>query len=52
MPSPIDLSNLMLLDPKSGEPTRVGRRKEGEKIVRYAKKSKTTINDTHTKEKE
>lgn len=45
LPSPIDLSNLMLLDPASGEPTRVGRRVEDGKIVRYAKKSGKTISD-------
>jgi large subunit ribosomal protein L24 len=27
-PAPIDVSNVMLLDPKSGEPTRVRRRKD------------------------
>lgn len=39
-PAPIDISNLMLVDPKTGEPTRVGRKvtEEG-KIVRYSKKS-------------
>ena len=36
---PIELSNLALVDPKSGEPTRVGFRVEGDKKVRYAKKS-------------
>jgi large subunit ribosomal protein L24 len=37
---PIHLSNLMLVDPTSGKPTRIGRR-IGEKgnLVRYAKKS-------------
>ncbi len=36
----IHISNLMLADPKSGAPTRTGRR-EGDKgkLVRYAKKS-------------
>jgi len=40
IPTPIHISNLMLVDPKTGEPTRVGR-KVGEdgKIVRYSKKS-------------
>ena len=37
--NPIHISNLMLIDPKSGVPTRVGRRLEGDKIVRYAKNS-------------
>ena len=36
----ITISNLALIDPKTGEPTRVGRRVNAEgKIVRYAKKS-------------
>ncbi len=35
----IHISNVMLVDPKTGEPTRVGRKVEGDKIVRYAKKS-------------
>jgi len=38
-PAPIHISNLMLVDPKSGKPTRVGRRKEDGKMVRYSKKS-------------
>jgi large subunit ribosomal protein L24 len=37
--APIDLSNVMLVDPKTGEPTRVGRKVVDGKIVRYAKKS-------------
>jgi large subunit ribosomal protein L24 len=40
---PIDLSNLALLDPKSGEPTRVGFRIEGDRKVRFAKRSGETI---------
>lgn len=38
--APINMSNLMLIDPKDGKPTRIGRRldKNG-KLVRYAKKS-------------
>ena len=40
MEAPIHVSNLNLLDPKSGKPTRVGRRKNEEgKTVRYSKKS-------------
>lgn len=36
----IHISNLMLIDPKSGEPTRVGRRRDdGGKIKRYSKKT-------------
>ena len=40
MEAPINLSNLALIDPKSGKPTRVGVRvnEKGEK-VRYSKKS-------------
>ncbi len=37
--APIHISNLNPLDPKSGKPTRVGRRLEDGKLVRYAKKS-------------
>jgi large subunit ribosomal protein L24 len=29
----------MLVDPKTGTPTRVGRKLEGDKVVRYSKKS-------------
>ena len=36
---PIHLSNLMLVDPKTGDATRVGRKMEGDKSVRYSKKS-------------
>lgn len=36
----IHISNLALIDPKTGEPTRVGRRLNADgKLVRYAKKS-------------
>ena len=38
--APINMSNLALLDPKSGKPTRIGFRKNDEgKTVRYSKKS-------------
>ncbi len=40
----IQLSNLAIQDPKTGEATRVGFRMEGDKKVRYAKKSGETIN--------
>ena len=36
---PIHVSNVMLLDPKSGEPTRVGVRREDGQRRRYAKKT-------------
>jgi large subunit ribosomal protein L24 len=36
----IHISNLMLVDPKSGERTRIGRRENDEgKLIRYSKKS-------------
>ena len=37
--SPIHLSNLMVVDPKSGEPTKIGRKIVDGKSVRFAKKS-------------
>ena len=37
--APIHISNLMLVDPKSGEPTRVGRKLVDGKLERYSKKS-------------
>lgn len=38
--APIHISNLMMVDPSSGKPTRVGRRlNEKNKLVRYSKKS-------------
>ena len=38
--APIHISNLQLLDPQSGKPSRVGRRANAEgKLVRFAKKS-------------
>ena len=38
--APIHISNLNLIDPKSGKPTRVGRKADAKgKLVRFAKKS-------------
>ncbi|HDR7979851.1 TPA: 50S ribosomal protein L24 [Bacillus cereus] len=37
--APIHVSNVMILDPKTGEPTRVGFKVEDGKKVRIAKKS-------------
>jgi len=37
--APIHISNLMLIDPKTGHPTRVGRKEVDGKNVRYSKKS-------------
>lgn len=40
----VHISNLMLVDPKTGEPTRVGRTEdENGKSVRYSKKTGETI---------
>ena len=39
----IHISNVALLDPKSGKPTRVSIKKVGDKNVRIATKSKTEI---------
>ena len=40
---PIELSNLALVDPKTGKATRVGFRFEGDKKVRFAKTTGETI---------
>ncbi len=38
--APIHISNLMVVDPSTGKPTRIGRRLNDEnKLVRYSKKS-------------
>ncbi len=38
--APIHISNLNLVDPKTGKPTRIGRKLNADgKLVRYAKKS-------------
>lgn len=39
IPAPIHVSNVMLIDPKSGNPTRIGRKIVDGKSVRYSKKS-------------
>ena len=41
MEAPIHISNLNVVDPKTGKPTRVGRKEssDGRTFVRYAKKS-------------
>jgi large subunit ribosomal protein L24 len=51
LPAPIHLSNLMVIDPETQKPTRVGRRKEDGKIVRFAKKSGKTLVDAVVQEK-
>lgn len=40
---PIAISNLALVDPKDGGPTRVGFKMDGDKKVRFAKKSGAVI---------
>ena len=38
--APVHISNLNVLDPKTGKPTRIGRKKDEKgNLVRYAKKS-------------
>jgi large subunit ribosomal protein L24 len=37
--APIHISNLSLIDPKSGKPTRVSIKHEGKNVIRIAKKS-------------
>ena len=41
--APVHVSNVAYVDPKSGSPTRVGFRIEGDKKVRFAKKSGEVI---------
>ena len=40
---PLHASNVMILDPKTGKATRLGKKKVGEKMVRIAKKSNQEI---------
>ncbi len=41
--APLHVSNVAIADPKTGEPTRVGFRMEGDRKVRFAKKSGEVI---------
>lgn len=41
--APIHISNLSLIDPKSKEATKVGFKQEGDKKVRFSKKSNQVI---------
>lgn len=43
--APIHISNVMLVDPKTGKPTRVGIRFEDRRKVRYAKRSEAVIDE-------
>jgi large subunit ribosomal protein L24 len=47
LPAPIHVSNLMVLDPNTNQPTRVGRRKDDAtgKLVRFSRKSGAAIPD-------
>jgi large subunit ribosomal protein L24 len=45
IPVPIHVSNVMVMDAKTSKATRVGRRVEDGKLVRYSKKSGETIKD-------
>ena len=40
---PVHISNLMLLDPKTGDATRIGRKRVDGKLVRYSKKTGDVI---------
>jgi len=42
-PASVNASNVMILDPETKKPTRIGREKQNGKTVRMAKKSKTVI---------
>ena len=44
MEASIHISNLMLLDPKTGDPTRIGRKLVNGKLVRYSKKTGELFN--------
>ncbi len=44
IPASLHISNLMLIDPKTGEPTRIGRKLVDGKLVRYSKKSGELFN--------
>ena len=41
--APLDASNVMLVDPKTKQPTRIGHKEVKGKKVRYAKKSGTVL---------
>ena len=41
--APVHVSKLMLLDPKDGKPSRMGRKEENGKAVRYSKRSQEVI---------
>ena len=43
MAMPIHASNVMIADPKTGKPSRLGKKKVGDKMVRIARKSNQEI---------
>ena len=43
LPRAIDASNVMLVDPKTNKPTRIGRKVENGTVIRFAKKSGSTL---------
>ncbi len=43
VPAPLHISKIMVIDPHTNEPTRVGRRWEDRRLVRYSKRSGETI---------
>lgn len=46
MEAPIHISNLNVVDPKTGKPTRIGRRLNDEnKLVRYAKNQERRLSN-------
>lgn len=45
MAMPIHVSNVMLVDPETGKPTRIGYQMNGAEKVRVSKKSGKTINE-------
>ncbi len=49
--APIHISNVMLVDPKTGKPTRVGIKFENGKKVRYAKRSGAVIDEVSKPQK-
>lgn len=49
--APIDASNVMIQDPKTKKPTRVGYKVENGEKVRYTKDSNTVLNVVSTKKK-
>jgi len=50
IPVPIHMSNVMVLDSATSQPTRVGRRLEDGKLVRYAKKTGAKLIDAQVME--